>query len=163
MVIYQIPIDGLLLCMDKHIQTLPFPLPHVIEPKTVLKQSLAISIGYENRRDLINTQLGQALYLAGGIPYQIEKFIDGVIKDLEAVLLNTCSLKLHYSEHTYELSTLLVVRETDTLKPTYTYVSPMEQTDYHRRVLQEQLLEQEREEAYEFENARHLYRNYQPR
>lgn len=159
--LYQIDLQGFLLAIDKLIADLPHPLNGVLEPYAVLKQILPISIGYQDRRKLVDTQLGQTLCAAQMIPYQVDEFIATALKVVEDLLYGYGQLRLHYSDHTYELGHWLLVYETDSVKPVNRYIHPAEQTEYHRRLQREAELEQEREEAYAIESSRYGQSHYQ--
>lgn len=160
MVIYRIALDGLLLVIDRHLDKLPFPLSCVAEPKEILKHLLSISIGYEDRRSVGTSRLGQILYNGGMIPHAVDSFIIEALESLETQLLKGGQLRLHYSEHTYELGLELIVYQTSAIKPAVRLVSNREQTEYHQRLLREQQLDQEREEAYAQDTGRYYPRYY---
>lgn len=153
--IYHLDLQGFLLAIDKQIAQLPHPLSEVIEPGWVFTKAMPLVIGYEDRRDLVETELGKALYSYQMIPYAIESFIQEIIKCIDDHLMYSARLRIHYSTHTYEIGQWLIIHETAMVKPTTKYVSPVEQTEYHRRVMREEELQREREEAYASEYGRY--------
>lgn len=158
MILFTIPLDGLLLKLDKCVDTLPYPIAMTLELRSLLKDLLALSIGYQNRTVPNESDLGKALYNAGMIPYQIDAFIKTALFELETYLVQIANLRLHYSQHSYELSHVLVIYETPVVKPSTKVILAAEETEYYRRIRREKELEKEKEEAYENEYPQSRWR-----